>query len=123
MQGTDVLGVALRLSLAVAFAVFGWEKMRGGEWTGLFRQIGLGDWLRYLTAVMQMTGAALLLVPRTARAGAGLIGLTMAGAIGAHLFILPTGVGGAIIPAAFLGFAVAAGWRKTTATEEPVSLR
>ena len=40
-------------------------------------------------------GATLLFVPRTARIGALLIALTMAGAIVVHLFILPTGVGGA----------------------------
>jgi uncharacterized membrane protein YphA (DoxX/SURF4 family) len=123
MQGTDVIGLAIRISLAVAFAVFGWEKFGGGEWTELFRQIGLGDWLRYLTGGLQMTGAALLLLPRAARSGAALIALTMAGAIVAHLFFLPTGIGGALIPAAFLGFAVAAGWRRAPREEKPVSLR
>jgi len=123
MQRPDVLGLAIRVSLAAAFALFGWEKFAGGEWTALFRQIGLGDWLRYLTGGMQMAGAVLLLLPRTARAGAALIGLTMAGAILAHLFVLPTGIGGAVIPAVFLGFAVAAGWRRAPAAEAPVSLR
>lgn len=123
MQRPDVLGLAIRVSLALAFVVFGWEKFAGGEWTALFQQIGVGDWLRYLTGGLQMTGAALLLLPRAARAGAALIGLTMAGAIGAHLFVLPTSIGGAIIPAAFLGFAVAAGWRRAPGEEEPASLR
>lgn len=123
MQKTDVLGVVLRLSLGVAFIVFGYEKFAGGEWVELFRAIGLGEWFRYFTGGVQMLGAALLFLPRTARIGALLIALTMAGAIAVHLFILPTGVGGAIVPAAFLGFAVAAGWRRPAEPGVPVSLR
>ena len=123
VQHPDVLGLAIRVSLAVAFAVFGWEKFAGGEWTALFRQIGFGDWLRYLTGAMQMTGAALLLLPRTARTGAALIALTMIGAVAAHLFVLPTGIGGALIPAAFLGFAVAAGWRRPPMSDAPIVTR
>jgi hypothetical protein len=57
MQGTEVVGVAIRVSLAVASTVFRWEKFAGGKWTALFRQIGLGDWLRRVTGGMQMTGA------------------------------------------------------------------
>ena len=122
MQNIDVLGVVLRLSLGVAFAVFGYEKFAGGEWVALFKAIGAGDWFRYFTGAIQMLGAALLFVPKTARAGAALIGLTMAGAIGVHLFVLPTGIGGAIFPAAFLGFAIAAGWRKPPDPDVPLSL-
>ena len=123
MHRPDVLGLALRISLAVAFGMFGWEKLSGPDWVPIFEAIGLGAWLRHLTGLLQVLGAALLLVPGAGRAGAGLIGLTMAGAIGAHLFVLPTGVGGAIIPAVFLGFAIAAGWRRRPRDEEPVSLR
>jgi hypothetical protein len=47
----------------------------------------------------------------------------MVGAIGAHLFVLPTGVGGAVFPLAFLGFALAAGWRKPRGQDVPVSIR
>ena len=87
------------------------------------RDIGLGDWLRYTTGALQLLGAVALLLPASARVGAALIGLTMLGAIGVHLFVLPTGIGGAVIPAAFLGFAVAAGWRRPSDDEAPLSLR
>ena len=122
MQSPDVLGWALRLSLAGAFGVFGAEKLFGTSWTELFVQLGAGDWLRLLTGGMQLLGALLLLPPATARAGAALIALTMIGAIGAHLFILPTGFGGAVFPMAFLGFAVAAMVRRPAEAEEPVTL-
>ena len=123
MQRPDVTGWALRLSLAAAFAVFGAEKLFGISWIQLFEDIGARDWLRHLTGGLQVLGAVLLLVPATARAGATLIALTMIGAIGAHLFLLPTGFGGAVFPMAFLGFAIAAGWRRPPTTEAPVSLR
>ena len=47
----------------------------------------------------------------------------MLGAIGVHLFVLPTGIGGAVIPAAFLGFAVAADLRRPPDDDAPLSLR
>lgn len=118
-----MLGVVLRLSLGVAFVLFGYEKFAGGEWVALFREIGLGEWFRYFTGGLQILGAALLFIPQTGRIGAAIIGVTMAGAMAVHLFVLPTGVGGAIIPAAFLGFAIAAGWRRQPEPDKPVSLR
>ena len=123
MNRLDVLGLVLRVSLALAFALFGFEKVWGTDWVPIFRAIGLGDWFRYTTGVLQLLGAFALLLPATARAGAALIGLTMLGAIGVHLFVLPTGIGGAVIPAAFLGFAIAAGWRRRPDDDTPLSLR
>jgi putative oxidoreductase len=123
MNRLDVLGVALRVSLALAFGLFGYEKVWGTDWVALFQAIGLGDWFRYVTGGLQMLGAVALLVPSTARVGAALIGLTMVGAIAVHLFVLPTGIGGAVIPAAFLGFAIAAGWRRRSDDDAPLSLR
>ena len=70
----------------------------------LFAQIGLGDWFRYLTGTLQVIGGVLFLIPRFAlcrgRARRG----TMVGAVAVHLFVLDTGVGGAIIPFALLIF-------------------
>ena len=123
MNGPDVLGAALRISLALAFVLFGYEKVWGSDWVPMFQAIGLGDWFRYATGGLQMLGALALLIPATARGGAALIGLTMVGAIAVHLFVLPTGIGGALIPAAFLGFAIAAGWRRPSRDDEPLSLR
>jgi hypothetical protein len=123
MQSPDVLGWALRLSLAGAFGIFGAEKLFGTSWVELFAQIGSGDWLRLLTGGMQLLGALLVVPPATARAGAALIALTMLGAVGAHLFILPTGLGGAMFPMAFFGFALAAGWRKPRHEHAPLSMR
>lgn len=123
MNRPDVLGVVLRVSLALAFGLFGYEKIWGTDWVPIFQAIGLGDWFRYATGGLQLVGAFALLFPASARVGAALIGLTMAGAIAVHLFVLPTGVGGAVIPAVFLGFAIAAGWRRGSGDDAPLSLR
>jgi putative oxidoreductase len=99
-----------RGSVALAFVMFGMEKLTGTSWVKLFADIGLGQWFRYFTGAVQVTGAALLLIPRTARVGAGFLACTMLGAMFVHVFVLGTGMF-AIIPAILLSFAVAAGWK------------
>lgn len=123
MHHVDVVGLAARIALAIAFANFGWQKVFGTEWDGLFADIGAGRWLQSATGMAQMAGALALVVPRTARLGAMLIGLTMAGAIAMHLFVLPTGLGGAVIPAAFLAFAARAARRSRPVEDTRLSLR
>ena len=123
MQKADVVGVVLRLWLAIAFGLFGYEKIVGDDWVEMFRQIGFGDWFRYFTGGLQVLGASLMLHPRTARSGAAVLAATMLGAMGVHVFILPTGVGGALIPAVFLGFTSASLWRTPRGEEAPLSLR
>jgi putative oxidoreductase len=111
----DVFDWVLRAALAVFFTSFGFEKVFAGPdsyWTTLFADIGLGQWFRYATGAVQLLGAALVLLPRTFLVGAALAGSTMVGAIFCHLFVLSTGVGGAIIPAVFLGFVIAATSRR-----------
>jgi uncharacterized membrane protein YphA (DoxX/SURF4 family) len=100
-----------RISAALLFLAVGLTKFNDRSWVGLFADIGFGDWFRYLTGAIQSTAGVLLLVPRTTKAGAALAGCTMAGAIAVHLFMLDTGVGGAIIPAIILGFLAVVGLR------------
>jgi hypothetical protein len=66
-----------------------------------FERIGLGLWFMTLTGALQALAGALLLIPRTALAGALLAAATMAGAIVAHLTVLD-GIGGAVFPGAIL---------------------
>ena len=49
-----------------------------------------------------------MILPRTAMFGAALLACTMIGAILTHLFLLDTGGGGAVLPAAFFALIVAA---------------
>ena len=109
----DVTGWVFRISAGLLFLAVGLTKFNNRSWVGLFADIGFGDWFRYLTGAIQSSAGLLLLVPRTTKVGAALAGCTMAGAIGVHLFLLDTGVGGAIIPAFFLALLAAVGLRST----------
>jgi hypothetical protein len=70
----------------------------------LFADIGFGDWFRYLTGALQAASGLLFLVPRTVYPAAVLAGGTMIGAVVVHMFVLDTGIGGAIFPLALLAF-------------------
>ena len=121
----DVLDWVLRAALALFFTIFALEKIFAGPdsyWIPLFAAIGFGQWFRYATAGIQLLGAALILVPRTAIPGAGLLGATMIGAIFFHLFRLGTGIGGALIPAGFLGFVIASVSRRWKRRSSDASL-
>jgi putative oxidoreductase len=50
-----------------------------------FAIIGLGQWFRYATGIIEVSSAALLLTPRLAAVGAALLTCTMIGAVIAHL--------------------------------------
>jgi putative oxidoreductase len=76
-----------RVALAIVFLLVGTQKFAAhGMWVRIFDQIGLGQWLRYLTGVMQIGGAGLLLIPRAAGAGFLLTGCTMVGAVAFWIF-------------------------------------
>jgi uncharacterized membrane protein YphA (DoxX/SURF4 family) len=101
----------LRGAVALVFFLIGMEKLTGATWVKLFEEIGLGQWFRYFTGIVQITGSALLLIPWTARLGAALIGCTMLGAIVLHLFVLSAGSFAAIVPAILLVFVIAVDWK------------
>ena len=114
---------ALRGSVALVFVIFGMEKLTGsGGWVKLFDQIGVGQWFRYFTGVLQVTGGALLLIPRTARLGTALLACTMIGAVFVNLFVLGTGFS-AVIPGVLLALVVWAGWKKRAEPEQSLTLR
>lgn len=109
----DVAGWAMRLSAGVLFVSVGLGKFEtDSQWVRLFAEVGFGDWFRFLTGVLQVLGGLLLFAPQTMRAGAVLTGSTMAGAILVHMFVLDTGIGGAIIPAGLLAFVAAIAFRR-----------
>lgn len=107
----DVTAWVMRISAGLLFLAVGVTKFNDRTWVDLFADIGIGDWFRYLTGAIQSVAAVLLLVPRTTRIGAALAGCTMAGAVAVHLFLLDTGIGGAIIPAVILAFLAIVGLR------------
>ena len=54
----------------------------------LFRDIGWGQWFRYVTGIVEVSGALLLLIPALAGASAILLMAVMVAATGIELFVL-----------------------------------
>jgi putative oxidoreductase len=85
----DILLWCVQTLLALVFVGASWAKLTGNaQAVALFTAVGVGQWLRYVTGVLELTGAVLILVPKTRRAGAALLAIVMLGALTAHLFIL-----------------------------------
>src|SRR6266481_375718 len=77
--------------LAAAFLAAGFTKLAGVPFmVDLFEQIGLGQWFRVATGIVEVTGAVALLVPGLAPIGALWLGFTMVGAVSTHVFVLHT---------------------------------
>ena len=86
--------------VAAAFLAAGSAKLAGVPFmVDLFQQIGLGQWFRVVTGVVEVTGAVALLIPGLASIGALWLGGTMVGAVATHLFVLHTSP----VPAIVLG--------------------
>jgi uncharacterized membrane protein YphA (DoxX/SURF4 family) len=84
------LAWALQILAAVQFFLTGLDKVSDAPaMVQLFQTVGFGQWLRYFTGSLELVGAALLLIPSRAAAGAALLVAVMIGAIAAHLTVLP----------------------------------
>lgn len=98
-KGLNIVLWILQILAAATFLLAGGSKLSGvAPMVEMFDKIGLGQWFRYLTAGLEVTGAILLLIPATVTLGGVLLAITMAGAIATHLFIL----GGSPVPAIVL---------------------
>jgi len=86
--------------LTAAFVMAGTAKFIGVEMmVQAFDALGIGQWFRYATGVIEFGGAALLWIKGREAIGAGLLTCTMIGAVLSHVFIL----GPSAIPALILG--------------------
>ena len=98
-KGLNIVLWILQILAASAFLLAGGLKLAGAEpMVSMFDKIGLGQWFRYLTGGLEVTGAILLLIPTTVVLGGALLVMTMLGAIATHLFVL----GGSPVPAIVL---------------------
>jgi putative oxidoreductase len=90
----------IRILLALAFGAAGASKLAGvPQMVQLFDAVGFGQWFRYLTGVVEILGALLLLVPSTGFLGGVLLFATMVGGLATHLLL----IGGNPTPAVVLG--------------------
>ena len=75
--------------LAAVFFIVGGAKLVGrSDMVALFQEIGVGQWLRYLTGTLEVVGAALLVVPLLSAASALVLGGVMIVATLIELFVL-----------------------------------
>jgi putative oxidoreductase len=78
----------LRVGIGLVFALFGREKFTDPMWVSFFDQVGVGQWFRDFTGVVEMAGAALVLFPKTTRIGALILAITMVVASLIHVIVL-----------------------------------
>jgi putative oxidoreductase len=74
----------------------------------IFARIGLGQWFRVATGLIEVAGGALLILPITKRLGAAVLAITMVGACVAHITVLHDPLT-SIVPAVLGGIAVVVG--------------
>ena len=81
----------LRAVIFTAFLFFGTSKFSSdptAPWAVLFNHVGFGQWFRYFTAVLEILGAFLALIPQTVTAGLGVLASTMTGAVLIDMIVL-----------------------------------
>jgi hypothetical protein len=99
-----------QVALALMFVMAGGSKLAGAPaMVTLFGALGLGQWFRYVTGVIEVTSGILLLVPSAAIYGALLLIPTMLGAIVVNLFVVPASP---VAPLLLLLAAAAVAWAR-----------
>jgi putative oxidoreductase len=99
-----------QIALAGQFLLAGGSKLAGAPvMVALFEAIGVGQWFRYVTGLIEVGSAIALLVPSLALFGAVALVATMLGAIATHVFVL--GVSPAV-PAVLLLAALVVVWAR-----------
>jgi putative oxidoreductase len=97
-----------QVALALMFLMAGGSKLAGvPAMVSLFDAIGLGQWFRYVTGVIEVTSGIALLVPSAAIFGAMLLIPTMLGAIITNVFIVH---GSPVMPLLLLLGTAAVAW-------------
>ena len=79
-----------QVALALMFLMAGGSKLAGvPAMVSLFDQVGVGQWFRYVTGIIELTAGIALLIPSAAVFGAMLLIPTMIGAIIVNVFVVP----------------------------------
>jgi len=98
----------LRFALAVIFIVLGFVKIPGSlhpMWVRLFERIGFGQWFRYATALVEIVGGMLMLVPAATLVSVALLASAMVGALLVHVFVIGLGFQTVVVLALLAGIA------------------
>jgi uncharacterized membrane protein YphA (DoxX/SURF4 family) len=88
----------LQVLVAAVFFMAGGSKLAGVmPAVDMYNQIGLGQWFRYATGMIEVGSAVMLLFPSLAIYGAALLICTMIGAIMTHFTVLHTPPTGPVV--------------------------
>src|SRR6202051_4412749 len=99
-----------QVALALMFLMAGGSKLAGvPAMVSLFDAVGVGQWFRYVTGIIEVTSGIALLIPSAAVFGALLLVPTMIGAIITNVFIVPTSP---VAPVLLLIGAAAVAWAR-----------
>jgi putative oxidoreductase len=98
----------LTVASAALFVLAGTLKLAGVEMeVQLFATIGIGQWFRYLTGLLEISGSIGLFVPALAPYAALMLAVVMSGAVMTHLFV----VGGSpVAPVCLLASTLTIAW-------------
>lgn len=120
LSGAD-LAWAFQILAAAQFFLTGLDKLANAPpMIQLFDTVGFGQWLRYVTGTIEVVASVLLLVPPAAATAAGLLALTMVGALVAHFTVLPFSPIKAII---LLAMMVVVFWVRMRGSSTPAAMR
>ncbi|HEV2782267.1 MAG TPA: DoxX family protein [Actinophytocola sp.] len=97
----------LQVPLAAYLAYSGYTLF-GDDYVAKFDDIGLGQWLRYVTGVLEIGGAIGLLIPPLCGLAAIGLALVMLGAVGTELFLVDNG--DAVLPLTLMVAAAVVAW-------------
>lgn len=99
LTARNILRLVLQILVGLVFIAAAAAKMFSAPMmVEVFEHIGFGQWLRYVVAVIELTGGVMLLLPGRALYGALILSATMLGALLTHALI----IGGQWQPAAGL---------------------
>lgn len=103
-KGFNVALWVLQILSAALFITAGISKLTGSEpMVQVFDTIGLGQWFRYFTGVLEVIGGVGLLTPRMSALGAILLTGVMAGAVIIHLALIGGSPAMALVLLAVMG--------------------
>lgn len=102
------LGIwVLRVLLGLAFLFFSFMKLSGKpNMVAEFEVVGLGQWFRYFTGTLELTGGLAVLVPQVSVFGAILLLLVDLGAFVAQVFVLHMDWIHTVVIAALIGLLI-----------------
>ncbi len=79
----------IRGGIGLIFLAAGWEKFDlHSMWPGFFQKVGMGQWFRYFTGIVEIMAGLLTFIPWTAQFGVAILACTMGCAALIWIFVV-----------------------------------